>query len=154
MKISEAKESDLTEWVKLRKALWPHHTTEELNTDSRRILAISDETCFLLIEPSAGAVGFIECKIYLSAPEPYVHVEGWYVEPEFRRQGWGGELVKAVERWSLHHAITKLTSDTNPTYPVSPAAHAKAGFRTLAQFTIFCKDIKGSDSGKHRAEPL
>jgi aminoglycoside 6'-N-acetyltransferase I len=142
MTFRTAEERDLEVWVKLRHSLWPYHSIEELEEDCKRILAAKDEVCFLMIEVSKGPVGFIEGKIYPAKPDSYVHVEGWYVEAQYRRQGWGGRLVRTLEQWCVHQAIPRLTSDTNPDYPISPAAHAKSGFRTLAIFTIFCKELK------------
>jgi len=141
MTICQATENDIPSWTRLKHSLWPHHPFEEHEKDARRTLSEPNEACFLLFEQSIGAVGFIECRVYPAQPESYCHIEGWYVEPQFRRLGWGRELVEAVELWSLHQAIPRLTSDTTPKYPISPAAHVKAGFKTLAQLTIFCKEL-------------
>lgn len=139
MNIRRAEEIDLKTWISLRQKLWPYHSLEELEADSRRILAESNQICFLLMEESVGASGFIEAAIYTCEFQVYCHVEGWYVEPQFRREGFGRELLKEVEHWALHKAIPILTSDTNDKYPASPAAHIRAGFRELQPIRVFVK---------------
>ena len=143
MQIRQAEQSDLGEWAKLREALWSECTAEALLDEARSILASADQVCFLLMDPSAGPVGFVEAAVHAGAEGPYGHVEGWYVLPEFRNRGHGRELIGRVEQWCLHRAIHRLTSDTTPAYPASPAAHAGSGFRKLQEFTIFIKEIGG-----------
>ncbi len=64
-----------------------------------------------------------------------------YVAPAHRGRGCGRELVGAVEQWYPHRAIALLTSNTDPDYPLSPAARARAGFEKLHEFTIFIKRL-------------
>lgn len=58
-----------------------------------------------------------------------------------------------IEQWCLHRAIRVLTSDTTADYPLSPAAHARCGFRTLAELKIFIRELQppGSDDQETRA---
>jgi aminoglycoside 6'-N-acetyltransferase I len=142
MKIRKAEQADLEAWVALRRALWPDYAEDVLFDEERAILASPDEVCFLLVAPEGRAVGFVEAAIYRGPNGPYGHVEGWYVAPEFRGQGHGRALIQHVESWCLHRAICLLTSDTDTAYPLSPDAHARAGFRKLHELTIFLKEIK------------
>ena len=144
MEIRELQRDDVEQWVTLRCALWPRIQPASLRADADRILTSPDEACFLLVHPTQGAVGFIEGAVHYGPETSYVHVEGWYVAPEFRRQGHGRELLDRLENWSLHRAICRLTSDTDPAYPLSPPAHLSAGFRVLTQLTIFYKDLQQS----------
>jgi aminoglycoside 6'-N-acetyltransferase I len=142
MKTRKARESDLDVWVALRYALWPDCTLESLRKEARDILASPDEACFLLIEPDGEAVGFVEGAVHPGPNGPYAHVEGWYVVPEHRGKGHGRGLIGEVEQWSLHRGICHLTSDTTPDYPLSPAAHARAGFKTIKEMIIFLKELE------------
>lgn len=141
MKTRRAIQTDLGAWVALRHDLWRHASEEELLEEARAILGSTDEECFLLVHPTRGSIGFVEVAIYSSPDGPYCHVEGWYVSPEFRRQGYGKDLIGCVEQWSLHRAICLLTSDTDADYPLSPGAHANAGFKKIHQLTIFVKEL-------------
>ena len=142
MEIRKAEEADLEAWAALRRALWPDYAHDALFSEERAILASPDRVCFLLVDPEAGAVGFVEAGIYMGPNGPYVHVEGWYVMPEFRGRGYGRALIQRVENWCLHRAICLLTSDTDPAYPLSSDAHARAGFRKLHDLTIFIKELE------------
>ena len=152
MEVCELQRDDVEQWVTLRRALWPRAQPASLLADAERILASPDEISFLLMHPTQGAVGFIEGAVHFGPENSYVHVEGWYVAPEFRRQGHGRELLDRLENWSLHRAIYRLTSDTDPDYPLSPPAHASSGFRVLTQLTIFIKELP-QDSAQDPDQP-
>ena len=79
--------------------------------------------------------------MHIGSSGRYAHLEGWYVVPEHRRRGVGSELIERIEPWCLHRAIARLTSDTTAEYPLSPAAHAHAGFHVLTEMTIFVKEL-------------
>ena len=144
MEIRELQRDDVDAWVGLRGALWPDARPDALLADADRILSSPDEICFLLIHPSRGAVGFIEGAVHRHRETPYTHVEAWYVDPDFRRQGHGAALMDRLENWCLHRTICHLTSDTEARYPISPRAHTSCGFRVLAQQTIFIKELQSS----------
>lgn len=76
--------------------------------------------------------------------------------PEYRGRGLGRELIGGIEQWCLHRAIGMLTSDTAPDYPLSPAAHERAGFKKIHEFTIFRKILQpanASDGEDAAAKP-
>ncbi len=76
MIIRPAEEGDLSAWVKLQHSLWPHHTLEELETDSREVLSNANEICFLLIDPSAGGAVLLSAESILlnRSPMPVLRV--------------------------------------------------------------------------------
>jgi len=140
MEIREAGAADLDAWAALRHALWPECPLVTAREEAVAIVASPDEVCFLLLDGTAS-IGFVEGQVYAGPQGPYAHVEGWYVEPARRGEGYGQELIGALEQWCLHRAVYRLTSDTTQDYPLSPAAHARSGFRVVHRFTIFMKDL-------------
>lgn len=142
MLIREARTADLDTWLSLRQALWPDHGLESLGREAQAILDSPDQACFVAIDDASRVVGFIEGAIHRGPEGPYAHVEGWYVVPEFRRQGCGGELLGNLEQWCLHRTICRLTSDTGEAWPISPPAHVACGFSVLARQTIFLKELR------------
>jgi aminoglycoside 6'-N-acetyltransferase I len=141
MKTRTAQEEDLQVWVTLRQALWPEASLDALQAEARALLAADDEICFLGVDEEAHLVGFLEGAIHPSSSGPYGHVEGWYVRPECRRQGYGKALMGQFEQWCLHRAIGLLTSDTTASYPLSPQAHAGCGLRLVHELKIFLKEL-------------
>ena len=142
MEIRKLREDDIDQWAGLRSDLWPDHRYEDLVADSTCFLTSEDMVCFVLEHPERGLAGFIEAALYPVPDRPYVHIEGWYVKPEFRGMGYGKRLVSHIKEWSIHRGIEVLTSDTTPDYPLSPAAHTRSGFRVLAEMTIFLKELE------------
>lgn len=53
----------------------------------------------------------------------------------------GAYLMGALEEWLLHHGIELMHSDTTDSYPLSPAAHARAGFEEVQVIRVFRKRI-------------
>ncbi len=142
MIIRKPEQSDLKAWVTLRHALWPKHEIEALAAGARTMLESDVEVCFLATDESSRVLGFIEGAIHSAPSGPYGHVEGWYVVPEFRKQGCGKELMGQFEQWCLHSAICLLTSDTTASYPLSPSAHEGCGFRQIHECKIFMKTLQ------------
>jgi aminoglycoside 6'-N-acetyltransferase I len=56
------------------------------------------------------------------------YLEGWYVDPDCRRQGLGGRLVAAAEPWAKARGCREFASDTHVENLVSRAAHRALGF--------------------------
>ncbi|HSI84688.1 MAG: N-acetyltransferase family protein [Candidatus Methylacidiphilales bacterium] len=54
---------------------------------------------------------------------PVAYLEGWYVEPEFRRQGLGTLLITHAEKWALDAGMSQLASDAVSGNHVSLEAH-------------------------------
>ena len=142
MWIREAEEADLEAWAALRHALSPDYPEKALLAGARTILASDDMTCLLLFSPEGSAVGFVQAEVYSGPNDPYCHVEGWYVMPEFRGRGYGRRLIEMLEGWCVHRAICLLTSFTGPEYALSASAHLHAGFRKMCDFTIFMKEVQ------------
>jgi aminoglycoside 6'-N-acetyltransferase I len=114
MGIREACSTDLEAWVALRHALWPANGIQALRPEAERILSSPDEVCFLLVESSVGTVGLVEATVHPGVGRSCTHIEGWYVDPRHRRQGHGRDLLERVTLWSLHRAISVLTSEVEP----------------------------------------
>ncbi len=141
MKIRQAQNSDLNEWVELRSRLWPDDTMENLYKECLDILASDHDVCFLAYKDTGQAVAFIEGSLRGTIKKPYGHIEGWYVRNKYRGKGHGASLMNTLEQWFLHHAIGILHSDTDDNYPLSPKAHSAVGFKEVANIRIFIKEI-------------
>ncbi|HYJ89907.1 MAG TPA: GNAT family N-acetyltransferase, partial [Pyrinomonadaceae bacterium] len=92
-------EKDLSEWFRLRQRLWDATSDDDHKAEMLDILDHMDTQLVLVADGSDGKLaGFLEASI-----RPFVedcesdnvgYLEGWYIDPEYRRKGLGGRLVK------------------------------------------------------------
>ena len=151
MTIRPVQPSDAAEWLRMRMALWPDSTPEKEASEIAHFLAVPPNpvlptlhAAFVCPRPDAGLCGLVEVSIHATAPgcttDRIGYLEAWYVDRDWRRHGVGRELVQAAEDWARVHGCREMASDTDPSYPVSPVAHAALGYQEVARF--FHKDLQ------------
>ena len=138
--------TDRGEWIRLRRALWPHHNAGELEVEADAIEGAQEATpVFVAERPNGGLCGMIEVAIRDHAVGCSTgrvgYLEAWYVEPEQRRQGIGRRLVERAEEWARDQGCTEIASDTTPRYPLSPAAHEALRYLEVRRKTHFRKPL-------------
>jgi aminoglycoside 6'-N-acetyltransferase I len=141
MKIIEADNAHLDEWISVRMRLWDDSRDAHV-TETQEILDSVYAIAYLLLDDAQLVVGFIEGAVYDRQGHRYGYIEGWYVEPEYRSQGYGGQLLSAVEQWILHQSISLMLSDTIPAqFPLSRKAHLDNGFKEWFNIQVFMKKL-------------
>jgi GNAT superfamily N-acetyltransferase len=82
----------------------------------------------------------VEVAIHANAPgcvtDRIGFLEGWYVDPLFRRQGIGSALNAVAEAWARDRGCAEMASDTTEEYPASPAAHRGVGYTQVDSFNF------------------
>jgi len=131
-------------WGALRRGSWPGD--DAIEADMAGQLAEPNANAAFVAElPDGRLVGFAEVALRDDAPGctswPVGFLEGWYVEAAFRGRGIGRALVAAAEAWARRHGCTEMASDTNDTYPLSPAAHAALGYTVVKRKVYFYKRL-------------
>lgn len=150
MTIRPVQASDADEWLRMRMALWPDADPDteaqeiaRFFTSLPRPLLPTLLAVFVCPRPDTGLCGLVEVSIHTTAPgcktERIGYLEAWYVDPDCRGQGVGRALVERAEAWARSEGCDEMASDTNPSYPVSPAAHAALGYQEVARY--FRKDL-------------
>jgi len=146
-------QADIVVWSAMRQRLWPHYPLSELTDDATRMIA-GDPTPYiaintLLAEVDGKAIGFAEVSIRGNADgcetSPVGYLEGWYVEPQFRKQGIGGALVSAAEDWIVEQGCSEMGSDAYADNEMSRAAHRALGFHEKRAVVRFTKNLRPSD---------
>ncbi len=131
-------------------ALWSDATLEEHRVEAAAILAgrpLSTMPLVLFVAECAGrVVGFIEVGLRSHADgcdtsQPVGFIEGWYVEPEHRRGGTGGALMRAAEDWARSKGCHELGSDTWIDSELSQQAHAALGFEVVDRVVNLRKSL-------------
>jgi aminoglycoside 6'-N-acetyltransferase I len=101
MKIRKIVESDRSDWVRLRDALWPGSLSDH-DLETRRYFESGlDLPVVFVADVDGRLVAFLELDYRKYAPgcasSPVPFIEGWYVEPAMRGRKIGRALVEAAE---------------------------------------------------------
>ena len=135
-------------WLELRQQLWPHCSVEEHLAEMATF--IHDPARFgQFIEYSAigEPVGLVEVSLrsdYVNGTEtsPVAFLEGIFVLPSARRDGFARKLVQEAERWALERGCTELASDAPLENTSSHAMHAALGFIETERAVFFRKVLR------------
>ena len=144
--VRSLRETDLDDWFRLRKSLWDATSDDDHRSEMLDILDHPESQLVLFAETSSGRLmGFLEASI-----RPYVedcetdhvgYLEGWYVEPEFRKQGIGRALVRDAEHWAIDKGCTEMASDAELGNDMSLAAHLNLGYKETSRLVHLRKDL-------------
>jgi aminoglycoside 6'-N-acetyltransferase I len=138
-------EADIGEWLRLRKMLWDGSSDEEHKAEMMDIYEHTETQCVLVAETDGRLAGFLEASI-----RPFVedchsehvgYLEGWFVEPEFRRSGIGRALVREAESWARRRGATEMASDAEIGNEMSLKAHLNLGYAETSRLVHLRKDL-------------
>lgn len=134
---------DVPELLRLRAALWPD---DDIDAAGLAAFLAGPDAVVLLAEARDGKpAGFVEVGLrsYAEgcASSPVAYIEGWYVEPEWRRKGVGRLLMTHAEAWTRSRGLTELASDALLENEVSHAAHRAVGFEEVERIVTFRKEL-------------
>ena len=141
------RESDLEEWLRLRKLLWDGNDEQDHRSEMLDILSHPETQLVMVAEDGKGRLaGFLEASIRPFAEDCETdhvgYVEGWFVEDPHRRRGIGRELVTAAELWARQRGCTEMASDAEIGNDQSIAAHAGLGYKETSRLVHFRKELK------------
>lgn len=135
--------NDRAEWLRMRQALWPNPNADAQLGDMDDWLAAPDTVVLVVPRVGTGLAGFAEIGTRSVAEScetsPVAFLEGWYVDPDLRRQGVGAALVQAAEAWARSKGFTELASDTQLENTASQRAHAALGFVEVERLVAYRK---------------
>ena len=146
MNVRRLRPGDEPQWLRMRIALWPRHSIEELRSEMKGILANAPrEAVFVAEEHDGGLCGFAEVSLKESAPgcatRPIGYLEAWYVDPDQRGHGVGRLLVDAAESWAREQGCQEMASDAESDNTVSRKSHAALGFEEVECLAHFRKRV-------------
>lgn len=140
-----ATQADKSDWLRMRRGLWPEAPVEYLSFDMDDLLANPDYAVFIASNAEGERVGFIEAGLrdYGEGCEtsPVGYIEAWYVDEHLRGQKVGGELVQAAEAWAREKGCTEMASDTWLENEASIAAHLRLGYQEAERLVHFVKRL-------------
>jgi len=149
--VRPARPADAPALAALCFALWPESPLEEHAQAVDATLAGQPRATLPLVwfvaeAPGGSLVGFVEVGLRSHADgcdpvQPVGFLEGWYVDPAFRRQGIGRRLVAAAEEWARRQRCREMASDTWIDHELSQRAHARLGYQVVDRCVHFRKSL-------------
>ena len=126
---------DAAAWLRMRQALWPEY---ENGWHAKEIDAFLDGrlkmplAVLVAVDDADRPIGFVELFIRPYAEhcetDRVAYLEGWYVEPEFRRKGVGRALITAIRDWAGRRGLRAITLETGAANEPARAFYAALGF--------------------------
>ena len=143
-------ESDLSEWLRLRRLLWDQSTEDDHKGEMVDVIENSDSQYVAVADLGNGRLaGFLEASIRPHAEdcetENVGYLEGWFVETPYRRQGIGRGMVESAERWALQRGCREMASDAEINNTTSQQAHARLGYEETSRLVHLRKVLKELD---------
>ena len=139
------REGEHERWGAMRSRLWPDCGAAD-NAHDLAEFAAGRSALRVVFLAFAGeeAVGFAEISersVVDGCDGPAAYLEGWYVEPQFRGQGVGGQLVAAAADWARAQGYRCFGSDAELHNVASQRAHEALGFTVKGKVVRFCMDL-------------
>lgn len=144
--VRPVRESDLNEWFRLRKLLWDENDDGDHRSEMMDILDHGDSQLVLVADSgNGGLIGFLEASIRPFVEDCHTdhvgYLEGWYVDPEHRQKGVGGELVRNAENWARQKGCTEMASDAEVGNERSLTAHTRLGYAVTSRLVHLRKEL-------------
>jgi aminoglycoside 6'-N-acetyltransferase I len=144
--IRPLREKDLNEWFQLRKLLWDATSEDDHKAEMLDIIDHVESQLILVAETDGGKlIGFLEASI-----RPFVedcetdhvgYLEGWFVDPTYRKQGVGRKLVHNAENWAREKGCTEMASDAEMGNEQSLSAHVRLGYDETSRLVHLRKEL-------------
>lgn len=130
----------------MRLALWPEGDAMDHRRGMAEWLAVRDSLVLVAARrDGSGLAGFAEVgtRPYAEGCEssPVAYLEGWYVDPDVRRQGVGTALVRAAEEWARAQGLVEFASDALIDNETSHRAHRALGFAEVERIVCFRRSL-------------
>lgn len=90
--------------------LWGSFNSEQVSVAELERRIVQSETKVFLLVDDEQFCGFACGSVHSTPlrPHPYFELEAIYVDPKFRRKGWGAALLNAVKRAALEAQCESL----------------------------------------------
>lgn len=145
MNVRPVAKADHKEWLRMRAALWPDANVKQMRAEIVEFASDKRFAAFVLDRGDGELGGFAEISIRHYAngckTRDVGFLEGWYVDPDLRKAGWGRKLVKAGETWARKQGCSEMGSDSHTWNRSSIAAHLRVGFREHSRTVNFVKSL-------------
>ena len=130
----------------MRTALWPEFPNDHPPEIDHFFREPSETVTTLVAELDDGSLcGFLEAGTRPYAEgcvsSPVGYIEGWWVDPNHRKQGVGAALVSAAEDWAKVLGLSEMASDADLSNELSHNAHRALGYAEAQRIVCFRKSL-------------
>jgi len=151
MPVNILRRTQIDEWGKLRRALWPEVAFDQHRREMTDVLSDPEfNAVFVSTGRNRKLNGFIEVSMRLTAEgcrsSPIGYLEGWFVAPEVRKKGIGGALLARAEAWASSRGCKEIASDTEVENALSRVVHAQFGYEEVSRLAHFRKELRHTPS--------
>lgn len=145
MTLYQAKKSDIPAASALAALLFEGSSQEELARELESLLDSGEGAVFLL-EAEGAPAGFAQVQLRRDYVEgagtsPVGYLEGIFVRPEHRGQGYARALLDACGQWARERGCTEFASDCELHNSGSLAFHLRTGFAEANRIICFIKRL-------------
>jgi len=146
MIVRPVEKADWRQWLRMRCLLWPSTSLAEHEDEMSAYFMRGEGFLSWVAEKSdKRLIGFLEASIREVAEDcdarNVAYIEGWYVEPDFRRIGVGRLLVGHAVQWARAQGCKEMASDCELGSAISLKAHLGLGFEETSQLIHFRKKL-------------
>jgi RimJ/RimL family protein N-acetyltransferase len=147
--IRAARRSDSEALARLRHALWPEASYDEILADMQLMfdgVASSLPLVDFVAQLDTRLIGFVEVGLrshanHCDPTRPVGFIEGWFVDAGVRQRGIGRALIAAAEDWARMQGCKEMASDALVDNALSQLAHERLGYEVANQCTDFRKTL-------------
>ena len=130
----------------MRRLLWPSTPVAEHENEMSAYFMRGEGFLSWVAEKSdKRLIGFLEASIREVAEDcetrNVAYIEGWYVEPEFRRTGVGRVLASHAAQWARAKGCREMGSDCELENAIGLKAHLGVGFKETSRLIHFRKRL-------------
>lgn len=132
----------------LASQVWPKTSKEELQQEISETIEDSSKGLYFVYLEGKDAIGFAQCSLrtdYVegSTTSPVAYLESMYVNPAYRGQGKGRELVVECEKWAKEMGCAEFASDCymDGDFESKKAFHEALGFKEVNRIVCYIKPL-------------
>ena len=143
--IKEAALNELKQVAELAVQMWNKYSVQALK-DEFETLVLTGNVRFFLKYLQDVPVGFAQCQIrheYVEGAKSGMvgYLEGIFIKKEYRRKGYGRELLAACEQWAKQQGCTEFASDCDADNVSGYKFHMKTDFIEANRIICFVKEL-------------
>ena len=143
--IKEAQFEDSQSLARMALEIWENGSFQALTSEFEEMSQMAEVTSFLAYFEDE-AIGFANVALrheYVEGCDssPVAYLEGIYVKPLYRRQGYARDLVEACQLWGKRQGCHEFASDCELNNQTSWAFHLAMGFLEVNRLICFKKSL-------------